>query len=155
MNTGQDLALGSPLEAALRFDHRPVVGEGGGRPVGIVGAGAIVRAGHLPAYRKAGLRVVAVADLDVTAARAVAAEFGIESAYGSAEQLLGDPQVEIVDVAVTPEAQADIVRAATAAGKHTLCQKPFAEDLATAVELVEAAERAGTVLAVNQQMRWD
>ena len=146
---------GSPLDTALAFDPRPVVPEGGGRPIGLVGAGAIARAGHLPAYRKAGLRVVAVADLDLRAAQDVAAEFGVDTAYGSAEQLVADPRVEVVDIAVTPQAQAQIIRTAVAAGKHVLCQKPFAEDLESAVELVELAERAGTALAVNQQMRWD
>ncbi|HZC27979.1 MAG TPA: Gfo/Idh/MocA family oxidoreductase, partial [Actinopolymorphaceae bacterium] len=50
---------------------------------------------------------------------------------------------------------AGIVRQAVAAGKHVLCQKPFSEDLAVAAALVEAADRAGVRLAVNQQMRWD
>jgi predicted dehydrogenase len=143
------------IERVLTFDHRPVPPRDGGLPIGIVGAGAIVRAGHLPAYRKAGLRVVAIADLDGAAARTVAAEFGVESVYDTADALIADPRVEVVDIAVTPQAQAGIVRQATAAGKHVLCQKPFAEDLTTAVELVVAAERAGTLLAVNQQMRWD
>nr|WP_238342329.1 Gfo/Idh/MocA family oxidoreductase [Actinopolymorpha rutila] len=139
----------------MAYDHRIAPPADGGRPIGIAGAGAIVRAGHLPAYRKAGLRVAAVADLDVDAASAVAREFGVETVHDSAQALVDDPRVEVVDIAVTPHAQADIVRAAISAGKHVLCQKPFAEDLATAVELVEAAERAGTLLAVNQQMRWD
>lgn len=143
------------IDELLAFDHRPVPPANGGRPIGVVGAGAIVRAGHLPAYRKAGLKVAAIADLDEEAARRVAAEFGIEKAYGSAEQLIADPSVEIVDIAVTPHAQAEIVRAAIDAGKHLLCQKPFAEDLATASELVAAAAARGVRVAVNQQMRWD
>jgi predicted dehydrogenase len=146
---------GSPLDALLDFDPRPEVPAGGGRPIGIVGAGAIVRAGHLPAYRKAGLTVVAIADLDLDAARAVAAEFDVDTAYGAAEQVIDDPRVEIVDIAVTPQAQAEIVRAAIGAGKHVLCQKPFSEDLRTAAELVAAADEAGVTLTVNQQMRWD
>ncbi len=155
MTAGQAPPDPSTLQDALAFDHRPRVPAGGGRPIGLVGAGAIARAGHLPAYRKAGLRVVAIADVDLDTARRVAAEFDIPMAYGSADHLVADPDVEIVDVAVTPQAQAEVVRAAIAAGKHVLCQKPFSEDLATAVDLVESAERAGSVLAVNQQMRWD
>ncbi len=145
----------TPLDLALEFDHRPAVPPGGGRPIGIVGAGAIVRAGHLPAYRKAGLHVVGVADLDLEVAREVAAAFELDTAYGSAAELVADPRVEVVDIAVTPQAQADVVRAAVAADKHVLCQKPFSEDLAVAADLVDLAERAGVTLAVNQQMRWD
>lgn len=123
--------------------------------IGIVGAGAIVRAGHLPAYRKAGFPVVAIADVDRSAATRAASEFGIDTVYGSATGLIADPRVHVVDIAVTPQAQAEIAHAAIAAGKHVLCQKPFSEELSTARELVEAAERAGVRLAVNQQMRWD
>lgn len=143
------------MDELLGFDHRPVPPAGGGRAIGIVGAGAIVRAGHLPAYRQAGLRVVAIADVNESAAREVAAEFGIAVVYGSADELVADPAVEIVDIAVTPQAQAEIVRAAVGAGKHVLCQKPFAEDLATAADLTNAAATSGVRLAVNQQMRWD
>ncbi|GAB3410921.1 Gfo/Idh/MocA family protein [Flindersiella endophytica] len=123
--------------------------------IGIVGAGAIVRAGHLPAYRKAGLPVVAIADLDLSAAHSAAAEFGIGTVHGSAAELIADPRVDVVDIAVTPQAQAGIAHAAIAAGKHLLCQKPLSEELSTARALVEAAEQAGVRLAVNQQMRWD
>lgn len=123
--------------------------------IGVVGAGAIVRAGHLPAYRKAGFPVVAIADLDLGAARATAAEFGVETVYGSAAELIADPRVEVVDIAVTPQAQAGIAHAAIAAGKHVLCQKPLSEELSVATDLAEAADLAGIRLAVNQQMRWE
>lgn len=143
------------MDEVLGFDHPPVAPTDGGRAIGIVGAGAIVRAGHLPAYRNAGFRVAAIADINEDAAREAAAEFGVESVYDSAERLVADPAVEIVDIAVTPHAQADIVRAAIAAGKHVLCQKPFAEDLSTAVDLTNAAAASDVQIAINQQMRWD
>ena len=44
---------------------------------------------------------------------------------------------------------------AIAAGKHLLCQKPFADEYANAVRAVELAKRANLKIAVNQQMRWD
>ncbi|MEO3751128.1 extracellular solute-binding protein [Streptomyces sp. B6B3] len=140
--------------AALSFDHRPVLPERP-RPIGIVGAGAIVRAGHLPAYRAAGLPVVAIADLDADAARRVAGAFGIPTVYRSADELIADPEVEVVDIAVTANTQAPIVRAALRAGKPVLAQKPLTEDLSEAVDLVAEAAAAGVPLAVNQQMRWD
>lgn len=143
------------IAAILAANHGP--GPLPERPlrIGIVGAGGIVRAGHLPAYRSAGLPVVAIADLNRDAAQRTAAEFGIARVAGSAAELIADPEVEVVDIAVTPAAQPDIVRAAIDAGKPVLAQKPFAEDLAVAAELVARAQRAGVALAVNQQMRWD
>ena len=69
-------------------------------------------------------------------------------------ELLGDPEVEIVDIATHPDVRPALIREALAAGKHVLAQKPLAEDLDTARELVEEAERLGLRLAVNQNGRW-
>ena len=44
---------------------------------------------------------------------------------------------------------------AASAGRHVLCQKPFALEMGQARLMVEAAEAAGVLLAVNQQLRWD
>lgn len=123
--------------------------------IGLVGAGAIVRAGHLPAYRAAGFRVVAITDIDEPRARAVADDFGIGRVYADTRAMLADPSVDVVDVAVTPSGQVEVVRAAIEAGKHVLAQKPFHTQLAAASDLVRRAEDAGVQLAVNQQMRWD
>lgn len=135
-------------------DVVPRVGERG-LGIGVVGAGAIVRAGHLPAYRQAGFRVVAITDLNGARARAAAADFGVRRVHADVAGLLADPAVDVVDIAITPTAQADVVRAALAAGKHVLAQKPLSTDLAVATGLADAAAAAGRLLAVNQQMRWD
>lgn len=143
------------IDQLLAIDHRPRIPDGPHLGIGIVGVGAVVQAGHLPAYGSAGFPVVAVADRDPALAARVAEQFGVPRWYGSATELLDDPDVEVVDIAITPDAQADVVRAAVAAGKHVLAQKPFSEDLGIAAELVALASRAGVTLAVNQQMRWD
>lgn len=122
--------------------------------IGIVGCGGIVNCAHLPAYRSNGLRVLACYDRDRAAAEKTAAEHGIPRVAGSLDDLLADPEIEIVDIAVTPWAQAEIALRAIAAGKHLLCQKPLADDFGAAVRVVEAASAAGIQVAVNQQMRW-
>ena len=53
-----------------------------------------------------------------------------------------------------PWAQLDVVRKVAAAGKHMLCQKPLADKLAEAAEIVRLGQEAGVKLAVNQQLRW-
>jgi predicted dehydrogenase len=123
------------------------------RPIGVVGAGAIVEVGHLPAYRRAGLPVVGICDVRAERAEEVRARFDLPRTY-LVDELLADPQIEVIDVAVVPEAQPDIVRRALRSGKHVLAQKPLAVDGATARELVELAEAAGGKLVVNQQMRY-
>lgn len=121
--------------------------------IGIIGAGAIVRAGHLPAYRAAGYDVAAIADIDRERARATAREFGVGMVYDSPEALIAS-DVDVVDIAVPADVQPEIALAAIGAGKAVLCQKPLALSLHEAVRIVDAAETAGVPLAVNQQMRW-
>lgn len=130
--------------------------DGGGRElgIGIVGAGDIVRRCHLPAYTAAGLRVLAVTDADPARARALAADIGIPTVAPDAEALVITPGVAIVDIAVPPTFQPAIVSLAAAAGRHVLCQKPFALEMDTAREMVELAARSGVRIAVNQQLRW-
>ncbi len=121
--------------------------------IGIVGAGVIVTAAHLPAYAKLTLPVVALHDVDAARAQAVARQWNL--AYVPVlEDLLSDPRVEIVDIAVPPAAQVPIAEAALRAGKHVLAQKPLAPTLAEATRIVELAHAVNRYLVVNQQMRW-
>ena len=139
----------------LDLDYLPVLGNKRDYGIGIIGAGGIVNAAHLPAYRKAGFNVIGLTDQDRDKAEQTARSFEVPTVYASVEALLGDPSVEIVDIAVPPWNQKDLVRQVTEAGKHLLCQKPLSNIYAEAVEIVEMAEASGVRLAVNQQMRWD
>jgi predicted dehydrogenase len=139
------------------YEPRWHIEPGAGRDlrIGIIGCGGIVSGAHLPAYQAAGLAVTAVFDVDTDKARTVAAQFGIPTVARSAEELAARADVDIVDIAVLPWVQPQIVPIVAAAGKPMLCQKPLAMDYATGVAEVEAAEAAGVLLAVNHQMRWD
>jgi len=134
---------------------RLVVPEAHKRPIAIIGAGGIVDGAHLPAYRLAGLQIVGITDINPARARDVAARHRIPRVYESLEELLADDRVEIVDIAVPVTHQPPIFRAAVAAGKHILAQKPFTDNPQTAYELTALATEAGVVAAVNQQMRFD
>lgn len=123
--------------------------------IGIIGCGGIVNYAHLPAYRKHGLNVRACFDRNREAAESTARAHDIPLVTSSIDELLANPEIDIVDIAVTPWAQPDIALQVIAAGKHLLCQKPLANDYGRAVEVVQAARAAGVKLAVNQQMRWD
>lgn len=122
--------------------------------IGIVGAGAIVESGHLPAYRAAGFDVAAIADIDADRASRLASRYGVENVYRTSDELIASPAVSVVDIAVPADAQPEIAIAAITAGKPVLCQKPLSLSFHDAVRVVEAAESAGIPLAVNQQMRW-
>lgn len=123
--------------------------------IGIVGCGGIVNYAHLVAYRNNGLNVVACYDVNSDAARKTAQAHGIPKVYDALDDLLADPAVAIVDIAVQPWHQRAIAERALAAGKHLLCQKPLSDTFDDARAIVEAGKRAGRKVAVNQQMRWD
>jgi predicted dehydrogenase len=120
----------------------------------MVGAGGIVKAAHLPAYRAAGFSVSAIYDRDVDRATSLAAEFGIPKVCRELAEILDDSSIEVMDIAVPPENQSEIVLRAIGCGKHLLCQKPLARTAVEAEVLVRAAEDAGVKLAVNVSMRW-
>src|SRR5213078_531573 len=73
--------------------------------IGCAGAGFIMRDCHLVAYRQAGFNPVAIASRKAETARAVAAQHGIPTVHDTVEELLADPAVEILDVAVPPADQ--------------------------------------------------
>ena len=123
--------------------------------VGIIGCGGIVKLAHLPAYSKYGVDVVGVYDMSPAATEGIQSRFPIVGrVFSSADELLADPGIQIVDIATHPAARRGLIERALDAGKHGLSQKPFAVDLATARGLIEHAERSGVRLAVNQNGRW-
>jgi predicted dehydrogenase len=125
------------------------------KKIGICGAGGIVDGAHLPAYKKAGLEVVAIFDTDNAKAKDVAARHGIPKVHATLAELLADPQVEIVDIAVPAVAQPEIFAQVAAAKKHILAQKPLATTVAIGELMVKQAKDAGIVAAVNQQLRFE
>lgn len=122
--------------------------------IAFVGCGGIVNYGHIPAYRASGFRMVGGFDHNRQAAENTAAAHGLSRVYGSLDELLADPQVEIVDVAIMPWDQLAVVEKVAAAGKHLLCQKPLSDTYADAVRMVALAKQAGVKIAVQQQFRW-
>lgn len=123
--------------------------------IGVIGAGGIVRYGHLPAYRKAGFRVVGIASRDADKARSMAGQWGIPQAFTDWRQLLDLPEVTVADVTYPfDEERLEIVRAAAERGKHILMQKPMAHSPAAAEEMVRLCREHGVRLAVNQNARW-
>ena len=90
--------------------------------------------------------VVAVASRDVSRAEAFAREHGIESAHGSYEALLADPQVDAVYIPLPNSMHVPWSVRALEAGKHVLCEKPLTRRPPEVEEAFAAAERAGRVL---------
>src|SRR2546430_9199509 len=123
--------------------------------IGIVGSGFIVNECHLVAYRKAGFNPVAIASRNAAHAREVAQRHSIAQIYDSYEKLLDDRSIEVLDIAVPPDAQIGLIKAACArkSVKGILAQKPLGMNYLEAEQAVRACESAGTILAVNQNMQ--
>ncbi len=124
-------------------------------PIAIIGAGGIVDGAHLPAYKKAGLEVVGITDVDLSKATDVAARHGIAKVYKDVDELLADPTALVVDIAVPAVAQPDIFLKVADAKRHILAQKPMATTVADGIRMADAVAANKIVAAVNHQLRFE
>jgi predicted dehydrogenase len=118
--------------------------------VAVIGAGMAGRS-HAAGYRSAvtcygaGLPpvdLVAIADLNRDFAQETARRFGYARAESSWEAVAADPDVDVVSVVVANHLHREIVNGLLAAGKHVLCEKPFAPTIEDAESMVAAAQAA-------------
>jgi predicted dehydrogenase len=117
--------------------------------VGVIGAGGIVRAVHLPQLQSHGKAdVVWCADVNGAVAQDVAARFGVPHAGTDYRALLRERPVDAVTVGTPHNAHYDAVMAALAAGVHVCCEKPLAFDLPQAREMAAEAARRGVITFV-------
>jgi predicted dehydrogenase len=110
---------------------------------------------HVRALRAAGCDVVALVGRDAEKTARRAAQFGVAGACTSLEEALARPGVDAVTIATPPHTHAALALTAIDAGKHVLCEKPFARDAAEALTVLEAAERAGIVHLLGTEFRFD
>lgn len=123
--------------------------------IGILGCGQIAQTAHLPAYGKYDLQVPTVWSRRAATTREVRQRFPfVQAVATSAEELLADPGVEVVDIATPTKHRLEYVAAAVDAGKHVLAQKPLTTDLAGMRSLLDLAAARGVRIAVNQNGRW-
>ncbi|WHS30202.1 Gfo/Idh/MocA family oxidoreductase [Brucella sp. NM4] len=125
--------------------------------IGCIGAGMIMAECHLAAYKEAGFTVAAIATRTKAKAEEVAARWGIATVHDTPEALIGHEAIEIIDIAYPPDQQPALIRKALAQPhiKGILAQKPLALTLEEAIALRDEAAKAGKILSVNQNMRYD
>jgi len=124
--------------------------------VGLIGAGRIgrIHAGNL-ANRIPNARLVAVADIDLEAAKSLTAELNIETAVSDYAQLLENGDLQAVVISSATDTHAQIIMEAAAAGKHIFCEKPLALELSRIDDALDAVEAAGVKLQVGFNRRFD
>jgi predicted dehydrogenase len=119
----------------------------------IVGTGFIGPV-HLEALRRLNRSVVGVLGSSPERSRAAARAHGVPKGYDRFEDVLADPAVTVVHLASPNRLHYEQCRAAIAAGKHVLCEKPLAMTARETAELAALAERAPVVTAVCYNVRF-
>lgn len=123
--------------------------------VGVVGVGGIASGQHLPAWQRLPyVRLVALADLLEDAARYAAEKFHVPHTFTDWRDLIARDDLDIVDICTPNCTHAPIARAALAAGKHVLCEKPLATNVADVRAMQDAARQADKLLMAAQSFRF-
>ena len=122
--------------------------------LGLIGCGAFGLF-CLDAYGKIDcVKAAAVADVRTEVAKSFGRDFSVP-AYEDPRELIANESVQIVHIATPPSSHHELVLAAAAAGKHVLCEKPLAMNLAQASEMLAAAAASGTIAPVNFVLRYN
>ena len=124
--------------------------------VGVIGAGMIANAGHIPGWKSVGddVEVVAVANPTLEKAQLTAANEGIAHVYDDWRQMLDEMDLDIVSVCTPNAYHKEQTIAAVEAGAHVFCEKPIATCCDDAAAMYAAAEAAGRRLFVTQTARF-
>lgn len=149
------------LISQLERATQPVLPKRRDYNIGIIGAGFIVEHCHLVAYQKADFLPYGITSKEHNQSHRLAESFAIKNVYQTWQEMVSDPQIEIIDIAVPPHVQLDIVRficSNNSLVKHIkgiLCQKPLAMSLKEGREIVQLSQQSGIPIAVNSNMRYD
>lgn len=114
--------------------------------IGAIGTGAISNSMIAEFQRSEAVQCVALYSRNEQTGRAMAEKFGIPKVYTSLEDMLADPEIELVYVATPNAIHYRQTKAALLAGKHVLCEKPFAPTAAEAAELIALAKEKHLLL---------
>lgn len=119
----------------------------------MVGTGFGARV-HVPALRAAGFEVLALVGRDADRTRRRAERLEVRDASTDLAAVLARDDVTAVTIATPPSTHAPVVLAAVGAGKHVLCEKPFALTTTEAEAMLAAATAAGVTHLLGHEFRW-
>jgi predicted dehydrogenase len=119
----------------------------------VVGTGFGARV-HVPALRNAGFDVVALVGRDAARTERHAARLAVPNVCASLAEALAVPEVDAVTIATPPDTHARLAIEACDAGRHVICEKPFALNRHEAARMLDAAMRAGVTHLVGHEFRW-
>ena len=123
--------------------------------VGIIGAGGWARYGHIPSLQILDqFEIVAVSSRRQETADQLAAELAVPHGFGDYQDLIADPDVDLVVIPTPAPEHAHLVRAAIAGGKDVYCEWPLTTSTAESEELLQLAVERGVRHVVGLQRRF-
>ncbi|WP_233080028.1 Gfo/Idh/MocA family protein [Rheinheimera soli] len=123
--------------------------------IGLLGAARIAdRAIIQPAAKRSDVVIAAVAASNLEKAQAFVQQFGIEHAFGSYDELIARDDIDLIYNALPPSLHAKWSIRALLHGKHVLCEKPFAMDVAEAKDMVATAKISDRLLIEGYHYRF-
>ena len=122
--------------------------------IGVLGTGVIVRDYHMHCLRSnPKARIVAAGNLHADSLKALAQDYRIPRTYDDFEAMANDQEIQAVVIALPNYLHAPVTIQMLEAGKHVLCEKPMAMDVAEAEAMVEASRRTGSKLMIAHMWR--
>lgn len=124
--------------------------------MGLIGAGRMGKVfAHTLAFTVSEVDLVAVADADPATGAEVAARFGAKSHYTDYRELLERDDIDAVVIATPTSTHSQVIKDASAAGKHIFSEKPLGQTLEMCDEAMTAAKTAGIKLQLGFMRRFD
>ena len=122
--------------------------------VGVIGVGGIARV-HFPGWQKSPhTEIAALADVDKAILQQRGQELDVTRLYQRSDDLIRDPEVDIVDICAPNAYHAPLAIAALSAGKHVICEKPLAPSPKEIRQMIAARDKSGKMLMTAQHFRF-
>ncbi len=123
--------------------------------VGVIGVGGIAHT-HFPGWRNSpDAEMVAFADIDPKILRRVGKDQGIETLYDEDDDIINNPEIDIIDICTPNMFHRPLAVQALLAGKHVICEKPLAPTPEDIRMMIEARDKSGKKLMTAQHFRFE
>ncbi|MEM1326510.1 MAG: Gfo/Idh/MocA family oxidoreductase [Bacteroidota bacterium] len=100
------------------------------------------------------VELLAICDMDEPKAQALAQKYDVPKVYTDVAQMLEQESADVIDIITPPKTHLNLVKMAAAKGMHIICQKPLADTLDEARQIVEIAQKANVRLIVHENFRF-
>ena len=142
------------IDDNVRFGHQRRLGGdmAANRRIGVIGLGFGTQV-YVPAFRSEGWDVVALSSRTRDKLTTAAEAAGVPDVHTDPREMIARRDLDAIAIVTPPGSHCELSVAALDAGKHVMCEKPFALDAAEAQRMVEAAQRSGKTAMVGHEFR--